>query len=203
MSTAIDMASALDDEIQQILERATDTLSPAEILAQSQLADGRHTVASALHRLSARGAVEHDSTGGHRRYWLASRGHVTAPKTVRGRIQAYLSRAGVPRSMREIAGALQIERRTASRALNALATQGVLESVPLTQRGRVAWRLAAAPAETAGTAVNDPLFALASDGTLTLCTHETELALDATETAALLDYLAPFVTNRESQRSPA
>lgn len=205
-----DISAELDAEIRDILGRATDRLSVSEILAKSRLADGRHTIAAALHRLVDRDEVTRHNHYGACTYWL--RGNDGRyPTTIRGRVEAYLRRASAPRSLRQIADDLQIERRVAGRALNHLAKHGRAERVPLTAYGRDAWRLAtplvAAPpvpaANESATPVvpvaNAAVFALASDGTLTLCTPDTELALDAEETTALLDYLQPFM----SQRSPA
>ncbi|WP_046079667.1 DNA glycosylase AlkZ-like family protein [Halomonas sp. HG01] len=57
--------------------------------------------------------------------------------------------------------------------------------------------------ETSDEAAAEPVFALASDGSLTLCAHETELLLDADETEALMAYLAPWVISRHADRRSA
>lgn len=57
------------------------------------------------------------------------------------------------------------------------------------------------PATSSDDATSAPVFALASDGSLTLCAHEVELLLDADETEALLEYLAPFIQHRQARRA--
>lgn len=220
---------ALEDEIREILSQADDTLSVAEIFARSALAEGRHSVATRLASMAKRGLVVTHPCSAGRCYSLPEFAKAQAdaqPTTIKGRVRAHLVRMGQPVSLRQIAEHLQLDRKAVTRALNALGREGLADKSPLDSHGRMAWRAievatseAATPkAPTLGELVGrlrdawgmpashddtpaEPLFALASDGSLTLCVDETELLLDADETEALLDYLAPFIQHRQARQA--
>lgn len=216
MAEADNLAHALEDEIHQILAHTNDSLSVAEIFAHSALAEGRHSVATRLASMANRGLVVMHPCGTGRCYslpTLAKAQLAAQPKTIKGRVRAHLVRMGQPLSLRKIAEQLQVDRKAVTRALNALGREGLVDKRPLDRHGRMAWcaieaatpkavtpSVAALPANQADTHV-DPLFALASDGSLTLCVDETELLLDASEAEALLDYLAPFIQHRQARRA--
>lgn len=227
------LEGALEHEIRTILDRADDTLSVAEIFARSALAEGRHSVATRLAAMAKRGLVVSHPCSTGRCYSLPrlaqpERDEAPKPQTIKGQVLAHLVRMGKPLSLRQIADNLKLDRRAVTRALNALGRDGLADKTPLDNHGRMAWHAieaasndvakAATPtlAEVAGRlraawgmpangndTSAEPLFALASDGSLTLCTGETELLLDADETEALLDYLAPWVVTRQAMRSHA
>ncbi|WP_445157375.1 hypothetical protein [Halomonas sp. E14] len=214
---------ALEDEIRQILAEADDSLSVAEIFARSALAEGRHSLAARLASMAKRGLlVTHPCSTG-RCYSLPKLAHAAPPKTTKGQVHAHLVKMGRALSLRQIADNLRLERRAVTRALNALGRDGLVEKLPLDGHGRMAWQaLGARPAAEAsplgaliarlgsfapakenaeGDEKPAPVFALASDGSLTLCAHEVELLLDADEAEALLEYLAPFIQHRQARRA--
>ncbi|SFT74237.1 DNA glycosylase AlkZ-like family protein [Halomonas saccharevitans] len=236
-----DLDVALEDEIREILGRATGPLTLAEIYAHTTLAEGRHSVASRLAFMTQQGALVAHPHGDGRRYslpMLAQGEGATPPTTIKGRVEAHLAHVGKPLSLRQIADNLHLDRKAVTRALNALGRDVRVEKVQL-ERGRVAWRTIAAestapaapepvapeparpsmqqliaglrqawgvPAaslESSDEAAAEPVFALASDGSLTLCAHETELLLDADEAEALMAYLAPWVISRHADRRSA
>jgi len=232
MTEPSDIEVALEDEIRQILANADDTLSVAEIYARSALAEGRHSVAARLASMAKRGLVVSYPCANGRCYRLpvlAQGAPSVTPKTIKGRVHAHLVKMGKPLSLRQIAHNLQLDRKAATRALNALGRDGLVDKMRLDGHGRCAWSVVPATAPAAeqapptlsdvlsnlreslgflpgGTlpeADEEPRFALASDGTLTLCVSEIELALDSEQTEALLTYLAPFVLHRQAQRSAA
>lgn len=235
MTEPNDIEIALEDEIRQILAAADDTLSVAEIVARSALAEGRHSVAARLASMAKRGLVVSAPCGAGRCYRLPGpvQGERAAPpKTIKGRVQVHLVKVGKPLSLRQIAHNLQLDRKAVTRALNALARDGLVDKVRLDAHGRHAWSVVA-PAPAAqpeedelpsleallarlrrslgferGGVLPEPMpegpqFALASDGTLTLCAGEVELLLDNEETEALLEYLAPFVMHRQTRKDAA
>ncbi|MEX0745292.1 MAG: hypothetical protein WD118_06785 [Phycisphaeraceae bacterium] len=148
-------------------------------------------------------------------------------KSLKRQVQAHLEAVGKPLTLRQIADNLHQERPVITRALNALGRDGMVSKQPLDgNRRRMAWSaqpsgldeaLAMPPvhqsvpslrcrstmtpvtaaASPAPAEAGRPVYSLASDGSLTLHLVRDELTLDAEQTEALLDYLAPWVLRRE------
>lgn len=204
---------ALEDEIREILTKVDDSMSLAEIFAHSSLAEGRHSIAARLNAMARRGDLitQPCSTGRcYRLPKLVVTDEAPRARTIKGRVQAHLVKVGKPLSLRQIASNLALDRKAVTRALNALGRDGLVGKEPLDGHGRVAWHAeggvseiaqpeASVPSPTAEAI--GPLFALASDGTLTLCVQDIELLMDETETQALLDYLAPWVMQRQAGKA--
>ncbi|MCS4503864.1 hypothetical protein NYO91_07210 [Arhodomonas aquaeolei] len=142
---------AVIQEVAEVLAGATRPLTAAEVYAQTELAEGRATVASALNRLVGQDRAHHDTAGnGQRRYAAGPApdpGGVPEQEAPSGRatgIGARVHQAVVdadgPVTSAQLAEVLGEDVQKVRNALSALGSQGKISAERLAGSNTKAWR---------------------------------------------------------------